>query len=68
MTTQKQRIENRIKKLVTQNMTIDNIVITLAIETGSSDRDAIRNYVLEQVEKITETNGPVVARSLYSHG
>lgn len=68
MTTQTKRIENRIKKLITQNMTIDNIVITLAIETGSSDRVAIRGYVTQFLEKMAEVGDPDAKKLLYPHG
>lgn len=68
MTTQSQRIENRIQKLVSQHMTIDNIVITLAIETGSSDRIAIRGYVVKVVEKLAEADDPAAQRLLHPHG
>lgn len=68
MTTQSQRIENRIQRLVSQHMTIDNIVITLAIETGSSDRIAIRGYVVKVVEKLAEADDPAAQRLLHSHG
>ena len=57
MTTQAKRIENRIKKLVKQNMTVDNIVTTLAIETGNSDRVAIRDYVTQFLEKMAQEAG-----------
>ncbi len=68
MTTQAKRIENRIKKLITQNMTIDNIVITLSIETGSSDRVAIRGYVIQFLEKMAEVGDPDAKKLLYPHG
>lgn len=68
MTTQAKRIENRIKKLITQNMTVDNIVITLAIETGSSDRVAIRGYVIQFLEKMAEGGDPDAKKLLYPHG
>ena len=68
MATQTQRIENRIQKLVSQHMTIDNIVITLAIETGSSDRIAIRGYVIKAVEKLAETGDPAAQQLLHPHG
>lgn len=68
MSTQANRIENRIKKLVTQHMTIDNIVITLAIETGSSDRIAIRGYVVQFLEKMVEVGDPGAKKLLYPHG
>lgn len=68
MTTQAKRIENRIKKLVKQNMTVDNIVITLAIEIGSSDRVAIRGYVIQFLEKMVEVGDPDAKKLLYPHG
>lgn len=68
MTTQAKRIENRIKKLVKQNMTVDNIVITLAIEIGSSDRVAIRGYVIQFLEKMAEIGDPDAKKLLYPHG
>lgn len=68
MTTQAKRIENRIKKLVKQNMTVDNIVITLAIEIGSSDRVAIRGYVIQFLEKMAEVGDPDAKKLLYPHG
>lgn len=68
MTTQAKRIENRIKKLVKQNMTVDNIVTTLAIETGNSDRVAIRDYVTQFLEKMTEVGDPDAKKLLYPHG
>ena len=68
MTTQAKRIENRIKKLITQNMTVDNIVTTLAIETGNSDRVAIRDYVTQFLEKMVEVGDPDAKKLLYPHG
>ena len=68
MSTQAKRIENRIKKLVKQNMTVDNIVTTLAIETGNSDRVAIRDYVIQFLEKMAEVGDPGAKKLLYPHG
>ena len=68
MTTQAKRIENRIKKLITQNMTIDNIVTTPAIETGNSDRVAIRDYVTQFLEKMAEVGDPDAKKLLYPNG
>lgn len=68
MSTQEQRIENRIKKLASQSMTIDNIVITLAIETGSSDRQAIRAYVVEMLEKMDKEGDTYAHQLLHPHG
>jgi ATP-dependent Clp protease adapter protein ClpS len=68
MATQAKRIENRIKKLVKQKMTVDNIAITLAIETGSSDRVAIRGYVTQFLEKMVEVGDPDAKKLLYPHG
>ena len=68
MITQAKRIENRIKKLVKQNMTVDNIVTTLAIETGNSDRVAIRDYVTQFLEKMAEVGDPGAKKLLYPHG
>ena len=68
MTTQAKRIEDRIRKLVKQKMTVDNIVITLAIETGSSDRVAIRGYVTQSLEKMAEVGDPDAKKLLHPHG
>ena len=68
MATQAKRIENRIKRLITQNMNIDNIVIILAIETGNSDRVAIRDYVTQFLEKMAEVGDPDAKKLLYPHG
>ena len=68
MSTQVKRIENRIKKLVKQNMTVDNIVTTLVIETGNSDRVAIRDYVTQFLEKMAEVGDSDAKKLLYPHG
>lgn len=68
MSTQEQRTENRIKKLASQSMTIDNIVITLAIETGSSDRQAIRAYVVKALEKMDKEGDTYAHQLLHPHG
>ena len=68
MATQEKRTENRIKKLASQSMTIDNIVITLAIETGSSDRQAIRGYVVKVLEKMDKAGDTYAHQLLHPHG
>ena len=68
MATQEQRTENRIKKLASQSVTIDNIVITLAIETGSSDRQAIRDYVVKTLEKMDKAGDTCAHQLLHPHG
>ena len=49
-------------------MTIDNIVITLAIETGSSDRQAIRAYAVKVLEKMDKAGDTYAHQLLHSHG
>ena len=68
MATQEQRIENRIKKLASQSMSIDNTVITLAIETGNSDRQAIRSYVVKTLEKMDKADDVYAHQLLHPHG